>query len=270
MAGKLVKGILEALDERLAERLGSKTAGKSLAGMAKISRSPVKGILAAPVDPRAVHPDFLTGKKPLWEMLHGSNSPQPFDRPYRSFFGDPAGLHLTRSPDTAESYGTRGGAPSDDYVREHTPNPSGSRVYPMLVDPGRVRSIPVDPGPFQESVNVGRSIFQDTNARGIQRDKELNAIMSDLLKHQPLEDVFKKHGYDSFEYPHYNPHKRYPQDYGHGLVLFDETRAVPEFDPIAQSAKKKRGVLTKWVGTGKDLGDEEWMRNLSLYMDEWK
>lgn len=239
---KIVKGILGALDEALGTKiLGAE--GRTLTSGAKLlSETPVKGILAKPVDPVSVHPDVLkeTGD-PLWRMLHGTTSKSPYLQPKSSDVYD-EGLHLTSSPGVADLYTVR---PNDT---RKTKNAAGPRVYPMLVDPGRVyKGITMDVGPWHYPEVVAARYRDAMDFHDLPpADDELNAFLDKLQWGDKVSDTLKAFGYDSMQYGHgsaYGSLNTKPADLPPALMLVDPRRAVPEFSDIGQRQAKQRGVL---------------------------
>jgi hypothetical protein len=276
VAGKLIKGILGALDERLGTHVLSETAGKSLAGMAKITPSRVPGILSRELRKEEVHPDIWNaafgeplpeGYAPLYRGFHGSNSRTPFDRPVGGLRD--IGVSMSSSPDAADFHSlgrydvlTKG----SDYLKEYPIGTPGIRVYPLLADPGRSFKFPRDTQDWSDPENVYQKTIKDPNYNPDQPD--MKGVMKDLRRGHSVDESLRDWGYDSIEYPHINPwHVSLRKDFGDtlpftskALTVFDPKRVVPEFSEVGQKAVKVRGVLasepsTKPEATLQDYND---------------
>jgi len=238
---RLVKGILNALEDNLGTKIFG-AEGRSLAtsGAKLVGRTP-PGVLAKPLNPNTVHPDLLkeTGD-PLWRMLHGSNRKYPFDRPKGNLADE--GLHLTGSPGIADVYALH---PYLDKPIQRVKGPAGPRVYPMLVDPGKpFTGFERDYGPWDDPYRVAMRAYEDYQDMEVPR--EIDYILQQLAFDKPVVKTLRDAGYDSMLYGHDTPYRdrpRYAPATGKGLMLFDRRRAVPEFSDIGQQAKKARGVL---------------------------
>jgi len=241
---KLIKGILGTLDEKLGTGL-LKAEGKTLAGSGAklIGRSPVKGVLAKPVAPESVHPDFSKPGPPLEELYHGTNRRVNYDRPGGSLYDE--GLHLTSSPNIADYYSMNYDTPDINLLlaqdRGKLPKGmtlAGPRTYPMYADPGRQLDFPADPLKWNDPVHVADTLEYFSSFD----NPDLLDIYNRLKEGKPTLDAFKDFGYDSVKYPHWNPYSEDPYD--HAVMLMDPSRAVPKFSEVAQEAGKLRGVLS--------------------------
>lgn len=256
-SNKLIKGILGALDEKLGTGL-LRAEGRSLAGSGAklIGKTPVKnypmGVLAKPKDLSLenVHRDLITKTDPLHRMLHGTGTPNAYDRP-TGYLND-IGLHLSQSPGIATKYAT-----------SHRFSPTerglgGPRVYPLLVDPGRVhKGITIDAGPWYEPKPVAGRIREMMEPDEI--SPELDAIVQHLEKGKPVDEVFQDYGYDSVEFGHGSPFNEDDYSSAPATMLFDPRRAIPEFTQLGQTLKKKRGVLG--LNPEQPIDDEYTMAN---------
>lgn len=217
-----------------------------------------------------IHPDVMRGVDqpyipglslnvtPLERMYHGTNTRSAYDQPHGGLYDE--GLHLTRSPGVAAFYSTNLTSKNpeliDQVARGEVPASvlAGPRTYPMLVDPGNVYRGLIDPNKWNNPQDVA-DIFGDYYAdfdedyllQAFPEFKDWPAIYDDMLmKRTPVIEAFKKRGYDSIEYSHIDPfmddeYAREPT--GHALMLFDATRAVPEYSAAGQKAGRVRGIL---------------------------
>jgi hypothetical protein len=243
VASKLTKGILDALDERLGTKiLGAE--GRTLTSGAKVlSKAPVRGILAKPVDPASVHPDFLKPGPPLEEMYHGTNRRVNYGRPGSGFYND-VGLHLTGSPEVADYYALNYDTPDLNLLKAEKLGKipgfslAGPRTYPMYVDPGKTLDFPGDAVKWTDPHAIADVVDE---FRGFGTSPELEELYSMLRGGKSIEPALRDLGYDSMRYKHVNPYEWIVEE--PALMLTDSSRAVPKYSSIGQEAAKMRGVL---------------------------
>jgi hypothetical protein len=132
-------------------------------------------------------------------------------------------------------------------------------MYPMLVDPGKTfGGIPLDTTYYRDPLLLNMRL---QTTPGFNPDyPDMDKVMSGLGQREPFNRVLQDLGYDSASFPHVNPY--HPSLTGHAknratgqtelnpdpeknhaLLLFDDSRAVPEFSEVGQQIKKARGVL---------------------------
>jgi hypothetical protein len=145
----------------------------------------------------------------------------------------------------------------------------------MLVDPGKkFLDWPHDPADWTDPRSVA-SKAEIAASGANQKDPEFVSVVEGLKKGGKVPQVFGDRGYNSIEFPHLNPNWKFgdPSTSRHkpSLLLFDESRAVPEFSAIGQRAAKTRGVLAAEPGSSMSADEmaDQWTSGGALGHQEF-
>lgn len=261
MAGKIARKAVQAVGELL--------------DLGILSRPKVglpKGFsIGKPREPE-VNPELTLNKDPMRRMLHITSSKVPYAQPAAGLRD--TGLHLTDNPTLDTYYG---------FLPDETPyvpgtSMAGPRAYPMLVDPGKTLQFNADAIDWTNPDKIIQQMRNAFDQRGVEMNLyDYSDIIDDLSRGKTFGESVQNKGYQSVEYPHFSPTSPYNPDHSiyTGLMLFDPTRAVPEWTEAGQRLAKDRGVIplagrdpgvnletAKMLHGIEEVGDEEFIKRV--------
>lgn len=174
----------------------------------------------------------LNSKPKLIEAYHGTNS-APFDvfqsglvAKNKNWSVPDVGVHVTTDPNMAAFYAGMNGI-------DNITSLEGSRIYPVIVDPGNTAKFGFDPGNWGNTGNWRDYLF-DIETDGVYVPKSIKSDLVDQIRSNNvnIEELLKGRGYDSVEYPTYGENVR---DSVPAWMVFDPNRVTPKFSPQNQS-----------------------------------
>lgn len=227
---KIIRGILGLLDE-------------GVPNVARTEPHLPEGFKITPKDSAGVSLD----SNPVLRMYHGTDDPVDF----KNF--DPSvtrnqGIHLSSSPDVGSHYS---GMYSLSDPKGVSLSGAGPRIYPALVDPGRVLDLEGgmpnwwDPDHFR---SIGESLQNEDIIK-------LSMMMDDSGR---VGSLLNKIGYDSIKYEHPNPLAGSAPS-STSLMVADPSRIIPEYSLAGRELAKTRGVIAADPALPYELWDD-WLK----------